>query len=540
MLIHNMCTKTVCPYLHTPQLLREERAKLLQHLQQWEAPKLKTSREIRPPPGRPPEGLRLNVVHDNAEDDPVEDIHDDHFNQIEGLMRIHQTNKYWKAAHKEARVSLQESDGIIAAQVMTLFDTGASSGNFVSSAFVEKYNLQTHLLPVNRKVKVANGNRVNIESKIMLDIAFVDADVQTGACLEFNVMEGLSLDLIIGLPAICNNFRAVLIEMIGNIVFDEDEDDTEHTLHQAGPSCFIDPNVLSEEPITAWKESASTISEEELMIPQPGSVLADQVIERTLESSKDEFLSEVESRIDSGFAQATQILRYLKTEAIDVFVPRDWTGIKGIALIRLEFLEKPPKRMKPASRRIPAAILEATKKEFQRLLTYFYEPSNSSITSPIVIAPKATSPFVRICGDYRLINKLLKIFNFPIPDVIKEMHKAARCKFFIDLDMRNAFHNLRLHYLTSELLSVQTPFGQFQPKFLPEGVAPASGILMAVMSEVFADFSDWLIVIWDNMLLCALDYEDAFAKFQLVIQRCKERNIFLKLSKSWFGFDHAV
>ena len=41
------------------------------------------------------------------------------------------------------------------------------------------------------------------------------------------------------------------------------------------------------------------------------------------------------------------------------------------------------------------------------------------------------------------------------------------------------------------------------------------------------------------MLLCALDYKDAFAKFQLVIQRYKERNIFLKLSKSWFGFDHA-
>lgn len=190
--------------------------------------------------------------------------------------------------------------------------------------------------------------------------------------------------------------------------------------------------------------------------------------------------------------------------------------------------------MKPSPRRVPAAIYDVTKKEFQRLLTYFYEPSNSSITSPIVIAPKATSPFVRICGDYRLINDLLKIFNFPIPDVIKEMHKASRCKVFIDLDMRNAFHNLPLHPFTSELLSVQTPFGQFQPKFLPEGVAPASGILMAVMTEIFADYSDWLIVLWDNILLCAMDYEDAFAKFPLVITRCRERNIFLKFRTHFF------
>jgi hypothetical protein len=33
----------------------------------------------------------------------------------------------------------------IAGRVMILFDTGASSGNFVSNAFVEKYNLQVHL-----------------------------------------------------------------------------------------------------------------------------------------------------------------------------------------------------------------------------------------------------------------------------------------------------------------------------------------------------------------------------------------------------------
>ena len=41
------------------------------------------------------------------------------------------------------------------------------------------------------------------------------------------------------------------------------------------------------------------------------------------------------------------------------------------------------------------------------------------------------------------------------------------------------------------------------------------------------------------MLICATDYEDAFDKLKMVVERCRERNIFLKLSKSWFGFDHA-
>jgi hypothetical protein len=138
-----------------------------------------------------------------------------------------------------------------------------------------------------------------------------------------------------------------------------------------------------------------------------------------------------------------------------------------------------------------------------------------------------------------MINKLIKVFNYPIPEVLKELHKAGNHSVFIDLDVRNAFHNIPLHPQTSEILSVQTPFGQFEPKFLPEGVAPASGVLMAVMTDIFSDYCEWLIVIWDNLLLCASNYEDAFQKLQKVVRRCKERNVFLKLSKSWFGFDKA-
>ncbi len=86
---------------------------------------------------------------------------------------------------------------------MTLFDTGASSGNFEQSI----YCLRSNLILVNKKVKVANETRVNIDAKIMLGVSFDTQREMRKACLEFNVMDGLSLDLIIGLPAICNHFR---------------------------------------------------------------------------------------------------------------------------------------------------------------------------------------------------------------------------------------------------------------------------------------------------------------------------------------------
>ena len=101
-----------------------------------------------------------------------------------------------------------------------------------------------------------------------------------------------------------------------------------------------------------------------------------------------------------------------------------------------------PKRIKPAARRIPPKVYEATKKEFAHMMTYFYRVSNSDITSPIVIAPKATDPFVRLCGDYLIPNLRILTGNYPIPDVIKALHKIAGFTVFIYLDVTNSFHSI--------------------------------------------------------------------------------------------------
>jgi len=59
---------------------------------------------------------------------------------------------------------------------------------------------------------------------------------------------------------------------------------------------------------------------------------------------------------------------------------------------------------------------------------------------------------------------------------------------------------------------------------------------MMVMTEIFSDYTEWMIVIFDNMLILANDYNDAYTKLELVLIRCKEYNVVLKLSKSKFGY----
>ena len=106
--------------------------------------------------------------------------------------------------------------------------------------------------------------------------------------------------------------------------------------------------------------------------------------------------------------------------------------------------------------------------------------------------------------------------------------------------MRNSFHQIPLDLLSSLLLSVCTPWGRYRPNFLPEGVGPASGILQAIVRNVFADLDEWIIVIFDNFLVLAHSYVDATAKLRIVLERCMAHRLVLKMKKSWIGTDVVI
>ena len=296
---------------------------------------------------------------------------------------------------------------------------------------------------------------------------------------------------------------------------------------------------LPGELVHPWKEPPQ-VCEEEDSTPDPLSFSEDilRFMEMPVEESRKEYFDMITSHVGEEMKmKCPKILDRLQMEdCVETFAPSTWNGIKVEPAV-LSTIGSLPKEMHVKARPIRKDLYEHAKIEFNRLASYFYEPSNSSIASPLVIAPKATAPFIRFCGDYREINKFIKIPQQPIPIVKHELMKAASFKVYVDLDMANSFHQIPLSEEFSNLLSVQTPWGLVKPKFLPEGVGPASGLLQHIVRKVFAGFEDWTIVIFDNFLILADDYEDAYQKFDKVLKRCKDYGIVLKMKKSFIGVD---
>jgi hypothetical protein len=478
------CSKgPLCNNSHEKAIVDRARARLIDKLTQ-PTPGPVLSAPIRLAPQRPPDTTR-----------PRDKV----FNVLPLLAALPPSTSQALPSPAHVSATLLVSPPI---RVTALLDSGALGDSYISAATysAHKDTLAPLLIPCSDTVLLGDGTTaIPITGYINVDILFDGHAQRHPSRLKLKILAGdnTSQDILIGLPALMDSCYDLFLDVVNHL--------PRATLHNTCPS--TDP-VAPEDEITDTPVNFDTY----LHYMEVGRDVALQ-----------EYLSLVDTHVDPEFLLNTPVRSLLETKGADVFVPANWEGIRDVT-ISLTWKDIPP-RLKPPARPVNPKLLATAKTEFDRLCQYMYVPSTSDIASPLVIAPKDTPPFVRFCGDYPRINKYIEIGHFPIPHVMRELEKLAGFKLFLDLDLVNAFHQFRLDALTSERLSIVTPWGQVRPLFMPEGIGPASGILQKHMASIFSDFLDWAVILFDNMLLLAHDHRDAYDKLNKFLDRCRERNV---------------
>ena len=427
-----------------------------------------------------------------------------------------------------------------------LIDTGATHHNYISPEFSDKL---ASFIPPDARRSLKGGvtlgdaqTKCPINEELRLRIRFWDpGGFIYEAILDFQVFKS-GHDIIIGYPAIVDHFIDLLISLLRKgRALRKLEGAEFNNLYDVFSffSSIVDIGDCapkSEDLIPAWAQSfEESLEEKDIMDPvQFESALY------FLTVSKEEALSDfnllLDSHVSEEMKKSTEIIKLLH-DNIQAWIPENWEGIRGIPDLELRWREDllSGYRSVTQARHISPRLYDNAAKEFARLRQYHYTQSTSPVTSPLVIAPKATPPFIRFCGDYIKVNNFIETHHGYIPVVEYEIQRIKGYKIYADIDLANAFHQIRLGPITSDRLSVVTPWGQFKPVFMPEGVAPASIILQDVMREIFIDF-EWVIAIFDNILLLASDEKDLYSKLEMFLHRCVDRNIVLKMAKSFIGF----
>ena len=125
----------------------------------------------------------------------------------------------------------------------------------------------------------------------------------------------------------------------------------------------------------------------------------------------------------------------------------------GFPPLDLQVKEDFPPFHKVRSRPVNPRLYEHAKKEFDRLTGYMYRHSTSPWASPLVIAPKATKPFIRFYGDKVLLpyskdlssSVQFEEFVYADPQLFPLQFSAADAPKRITAMKREPIHGIQLH-----------------------------------------------------------------------------------------------
>ena len=137
---------------------------------------------------------------------------------------------------------------------------------------------------------------------------------------------------------------------------DEDAIDSDLSMHnlsatEHGYDTSYDQDLLLINPWANGEDGAAPEDEETDLLVNFGKALT--FLGKSREEAVQEYLGLLGMHVSPEMKAKTSILDYLKEEeVVQVFVPTEWTGIQGIALLKVEWKDTLPPFMKPKARPI--------------------------------------------------------------------------------------------------------------------------------------------------------------------------------------------
>ena len=171
-------------------------------------------------------------------------------------------------------------------------------------------------------------------------------------------------------------------------------------------------------------------------------------------------------------------------------------------------------------RRIPPSQLREVRDHLDKLLSQdIIAPSSSPYAAPIVLVRKKSGE-LRMCCDYRKLNSFTRKYAFPIPRMEECIDALTGAKYFSALDLASRYHQVEMAEEDREKTAFTTPFGLYEWKRLPFGLANAPVHFSRLMQKVMSDHLFQILLIYlDDLLVFSPTFEEHLKRLQKVFDR---------------------
>ncbi|KAL0561145.1 hypothetical protein IC582_001565 [Cucumis melo] len=191
-------------------------------------------------------------------------------------------------------------------------------------------------------------------------------------------------------------------------------------------------------------------------------------------------------------------------------------------------ISRAPYRMAPAE-------LKELKVQLQELLDKgFIRPSVSPWGAPVLFVKKKDGS-MRLCIDYRELNKVTVKNRYPLPRIDDLFDQLQGATVFSKIDLRSGYHQLRIKDEDVPKTAFRSRYGHYEFIVMSFGLTNAPAVFMDLMNRVFREFLDTFVIVFiDDILIYSKTEAEHEKHLRMVLQTLRDNKLYAKFSKCEF------
>ncbi len=170
----------------------------------------------------------------------------------------------------------------------------------------------------------------------------------------------------------------------------------------------------------------------------------------------------------------------------------------------------------------------------------FIRPSKSPAGAAILFDKKPDGS-LRLCVDYQGLNNLTIKNRYPLPLVGESLDRLGQVRRFTQLDLTNAYHQMRIRE-GDELKTVfRTRYGHFEYQVMPFGLTNVPAMFQGYINKILAEKLDVFVIVYldDILIYTKREGEEHVQADQWELDQLRMHSLYANLKKCRFHQDEV-
>ncbi|KAJ0531230.1 putative nucleotidyltransferase, Ribonuclease H [Helianthus annuus] len=164
----------------------------------------------------------------------------------------------------------------------------------------------------------------------------------------------------------------------------------------------------------------------------------------------------------------------------------------------------------------------------------FIRPSSSPWGAPVLFVKKKDGS-MRLCIDYRELNKVTIKNRYPLPRIDDLFDQLQGASYFSKIDLRSGYHQLRVRDEDVHKTAFRTRYGHYEFLVMPFGLTNAPAAFMDLMNRVCKPYLDKFVIVFiDDILIYSKSQADHEKHLRCILELLQREKLYAKFSKCEF------